>query len=49
MVNAGRIYLRTSPHIATLPSLAVFAIALATNVLGDVVRDALDPRMRQLV
>ena len=36
-----------APHIATIPSLTIFAIVLAFNVLGDAMRDVLDPRLRQ--
>ena len=36
-----------APHIATIPSLAIFAIVLTANLLGDAVRDVLDPRLQQ--
>jgi ABC-type dipeptide/oligopeptide/nickel transport system permease subunit len=36
-----------APHIATIPSLVIFAIVLAANLLGDALRDVLDPRLQQ--
>ncbi|MGE0719582.1 MAG: ABC transporter permease [Alphaproteobacteria bacterium] len=47
MAANGRDFLFFAPHIATVPSLAIFAIVLAFNVLGDALRDVLDPRLRQ--
>lgn len=46
MASQGRDALFFAPHIAMIPSLAIFVIVLATNMLGDSLRDALDPRMR---
>lgn len=46
MAAQGRDYLFMAPHIATIPSLAIFAIVLAANLLGDALRDALDPRLQ---
>ncbi len=46
MASQGRDFLFLAPHVATFPCLAIFAIVLAFNVLGDALRDALDPRMR---
>lgn len=46
MVSAGRNYLRTAPHISTVPGLAIALTVLAFNVLGDGLRDALDPRLK---
>jgi ABC-type dipeptide/oligopeptide/nickel transport system permease subunit len=47
MAAAGRDFLFFRPHVATVPSLAIFLIVLAFNVLGDALRDVLDPRLRQ--
>jgi peptide/nickel transport system permease protein len=44
MVYAGRDYLRSYWWIATLPGLMIMLAVLAVNVLGDGLRDALDPR-----
>lgn len=46
MAAQGRTFLFFAPHIAVVPSVAIFAIVLAFNVLGDALRDALDPRLR---
>ncbi|MCR5784340.1 MAG: ABC transporter permease, partial [Eubacterium sp.] len=47
MVAAGQDYLRTYPHMVIFPGLAVMCAMLAFNLLGDGLRDALDPRMKQ--
>jgi peptide/nickel transport system permease protein len=46
MLSRGREYLRTAPHIATYPGLAIFVSVMGFNFLGDGLRDALDPRLR---
>lgn len=46
MVNAGRGWLAQAPHIATFPGLAIFLAVMGFNLLGDGLRDVLDPRMR---
>ncbi len=46
MVNAGRGYIRDAPHITTFPGLALFLVVMGFNLLGDGLRDALDPRMK---
>jgi peptide/nickel transport system permease protein len=46
MASQGRTFLLFAPHISVIPSVAIFVIVLAFNVLGDALRDALDPRMR---
>lgn len=46
MVNAGRGLLREAPHIATFPGIALFLAVMGFNLLGDGLRDALDPRMK---
>ncbi|MFZ9408131.1 MAG: ABC transporter permease, partial [Burkholderiaceae bacterium] len=47
MAAQGRDFLFIAPHIATMPSLAILVIVLAANLLGDAVRDVLDPRLQQ--
>ena len=47
MAAQGRDFLFMAPHIATIPSLAIFVIVLAANLLGDAFRDVLDPRLQQ--
>lgn len=46
MASQGRDALLFAPWIATLPSLVIVVIVLAANVLGDALRDRLDPRLR---
>ena len=45
MVSSGRDF-RVAPHIATIPGLAIMVAVLGFNLLGDGLRDALDPRLR---
>ncbi len=46
MASLGRDALFFAPHISMLPSLAIVLIVLCANVLGDALRDLLDPRLR---
>ncbi|MGH7320133.1 MAG: ABC transporter permease [Candidatus Rokuibacteriota bacterium] len=46
MVSTGRDFLLIAPHIATIPGLAIMLAVLGFNLLGDGLRDALDPRLR---
>jgi peptide/nickel transport system permease protein len=46
MVSSGRDFLVVAPHIATIPGLAIMVAVLGFNLLGDGLRDALDPRLR---
>jgi peptide/nickel transport system permease protein len=46
MVATGRDFLLVTPHIATIPGLAIMLAVLGFNLLGDGLRDALDPRLR---
>ncbi len=47
MLASGRQYLSAAPHTSYLPGLAIFLTVLGFNLLGDGLRDALDPRMRE--
>jgi peptide/nickel transport system permease protein len=47
MVNEGRDRLASAWWISTFPSLAIMVAVLAINLLGDGLRDALDPRLRR--
>lgn len=47
MAAGGRTFLFFAPHIAVVPSVAIFVLVLAFNVLGDALRDALDPKFVQ--
>ncbi|MBI4759574.1 MAG: ABC transporter permease subunit [Chloroflexi bacterium] len=46
MLSDGRQYLTIAPHVATTPGLAILVTVLSFNLLGDGLRDALDPRLR---
>ena len=48
MVAAGRTYIETAWWISVFPGLAIAAVVLAFNLLGDWLRDHLDPKLRQL-
>jgi len=45
MLSKGRLYMRVAPHICVFPGIAIMVTVLAFNLLGDGLRDALDPRM----
>ncbi|MFC0525380.1 nickel transporter permease [Pontibacillus salicampi] len=47
MLNAGRDALQTAPWVITFPGLAILFVVLGFNLLGDGLRDALDPRLKQ--
>jgi len=44
MVSTGRDVLLVAPHVATVPGVAIMVAVLAFNLVGDGLRDALDPR-----
>ena len=46
MLNDGRGHLFDAPHLVIFPALAVMTAVLAFNLLGDALRDWMDPRMR---
>lgn len=46
MLGRTRGYMRMAPHVAIFPGLAIVLVVLGFNLLGDGLRDALDPRMR---
>jgi len=48
MLAEGREYLMTYPWIATFPGLAIMVAALSMNLLGDWLRNVLDPRLREV-
>jgi ABC-type dipeptide/oligopeptide/nickel transport system permease subunit len=47
MLSVGRKYLTNAPWIATFPGLAIMFTSLGMNLLGDWLRDVLDPRLRR--
>ncbi|MCU0590976.1 MAG: ABC transporter permease [Desulfobacterales bacterium] len=46
MLGSARAYLFNAPHVATFPGIAIFLAVLSFNLLGDGLRDALDPRFK---
>lgn len=48
MLNEARADMVNAPHVALFPSLAIFFTVLAFNMLGDGLRDALDPKIDRL-
>ena len=42
----GRQYMILAPHMALFPGLALAIVVYAINMLGDAMRDLLDPRLR---
>jgi peptide/nickel transport system permease protein len=47
MLGEGQKLIRVAPYISLLPGMAIFMVVLSLNLLGDGLRDALDPRLRQ--
>lgn len=46
MLSDGRSYIRTNPHLLLVPGIAIALTVFAINLMGDGVRDALDPKLR---
>ncbi|MBQ7509138.1 MAG: ABC transporter permease [Spirochaetales bacterium] len=47
MLNLGRSYVRTASYLTIFPGIAILITVLAFNLLGDGLRDALDPKLRK--
>lgn len=47
MLAQSRAFARLAPHVVTYPGLAILFTALSLNLLGDGLRDLLDPRLKQ--
>jgi dipeptide transport system permease protein len=47
MLSAARDYIERAPWVVTLPGLSILVTVLAVNLMGDGLRDALDPKLRQ--
>lgn len=45
-LNAGRDFMRYYPHLVIFPGIAISLVVLGFNLLGDTLRDILDPRLR---
>ncbi|MBJ2150261.1 ABC transporter permease [Paracoccus sp. IB05] len=49
MTSEGRNFIFNAPHIAAVPGLAITILVMAFNLLGDSLRDSLDPRTRLML
>ncbi len=47
MVSSGRAYIRDYPPLVVFPGMAIVLTLVAFNILGDGLRDALDPKLKQ--
>ena len=47
MLSAARDYIERAPWVVTLPGLTILVTVLSVNLMGDGLRDALDPKLRQ--
>lgn len=47
MLASARGYMRDYPHMVIIPGLFIMATVLSFNLIGDAVRDALDPKLRE--
>jgi peptide/nickel transport system permease protein len=46
ILSAGRAYIRVAPHLILFPGLAIMVVVLAFNLMGDGLRDTLDPMLK---
>jgi ABC-type dipeptide/oligopeptide/nickel transport system permease subunit len=46
MLTFAQQYFRFGPHIAIIPGLTIAIVVFAINLVGDSLRDMLDPRLR---
>ena len=46
MLSAGRAYMRDYGYLVVIPGICIMISVLAFNLLGDGLRDALDPKMK---
>ena len=46
MLSAGRSYIRSNPHVIIYQGITIMIVVLSLNLLGDGLRDALDPRLK---
>jgi peptide/nickel transport system permease protein/oligopeptide transport system permease protein len=47
MIGGDRYLLFSSPHVVVFPGIAITMTVLAFNLVGDGLRDALDPRLQR--
>ena len=48
MLSAARNYIWTAPHLAIVPGMAITVTVISVNLIGDALRDYLDPRTRNM-
>jgi len=48
MLNASRTYMELAPWMTIFPGLAIMAVIMGFNFLGDGLRDVLDPRLKDV-
>ncbi|MEK3933869.1 ABC transporter permease [Sporosarcina sp. FSL W7-1349] len=46
MLSEGQKYIRMAPHLSLIPGISIFIVVLCLNLLGDALRDALDPKIK---
>ena len=46
MLSTARNYMTTAPHLVYVPGVLIFLTVLAFNLLGDGLRDTLDPKLK---
>ena len=47
MLSMGRQFIRTASYMTIFPGMAILITVLAFNLLGDGLRDALDPKLKK--
>ncbi len=47
MLTAGRNYIFSAPYLTIIPGLCIMVVVLALNLLGDGLRDAMDPKLKK--
>ena len=46
MLSTGRDFPRDAPHLTTIPGITIMLAVLCMNFIGDGLRDALDPKLK---
>jgi peptide/nickel transport system permease protein len=46
MISSARAFMRDFPHMVIVPGLFIMISVLSLNLIGDAVRDALDPKLK---
>ena len=46
MLSNARDYMMTAPHMLYIPGIAILIAVLSINLIGDGLRDALDPKLK---